>query len=233
MERALEREGEARPIYEILGSLADSLGLADFFPWRSVEEVLDIILDHPTTGHATVESLRAAGGFLPLKVPHIAYADRKFDSPSRKIEFYSSRAKQIGLPPLPVHEAGQISPYPLRLSFGRTLTHYHSFYDEGQALPTLARHNTGPRLWISRADADARQLSDGDAIRIYNERGEFGAMAHVTDDVRPGVVWMRDGWVGLNRLTSGDAVVTGDALNMFPFSVGQSNYGAQVEITRT
>jgi anaerobic selenocysteine-containing dehydrogenase len=233
MERALEGEGEARPIYEILGSLADSLGLADFFPWGSVEEVLDIILDHPTTGHATVASLRAAGGFLPLKVPHIAYADRKFDSPSGKIEFYSSQARQIGLPPLPVHHAGQISPYPLRLSFGRTLTHYHSFYDEGQALPTLAKHNTAPRLWVSRADADARQLSDGDAIRIYNERGEFGAMAYVTDDVRPGVVWMRDGWVGLNHLTSGNAVVTGDALSMFPFSVGQSNYGAQVEVART
>ena len=56
IERALEREGEARPIYEILGSLAKSLGLADLFPWGSVEEVLDAILDH-TTGHATVTSL--------------------------------------------------------------------------------------------------------------------------------------------------------------------------------
>jgi len=43
MERALEREGEARPIYEILRSLANYLGLADFFPWASVEEVLDAI----------------------------------------------------------------------------------------------------------------------------------------------------------------------------------------------
>jgi anaerobic selenocysteine-containing dehydrogenase len=232
MERALEREGDARPIYEILGSLANSLGLADFFPWESLEEVLDVILDHPTTGHATVASLRAAGGFVPLKVPHVAYADRNFDSPSGKIEFRSSQAKGIGLPPLPVHQAGDGSRYPLTLSFGRTLTHYHSFYDEGQALPTLARHNTAPRLWISRADADARQLSDGDAIRIYNERGEFGAKAHVTDDVRPGVCWIRDGWVGLNHLTSGNAVVTGDALNLFPFSVGQSDYGAQVEIAR-
>jgi len=91
MERALEREGETRPIYEILGSLAASLGLADFFPWGSVEEVLDAILDHPTTGHATVASLRAAGGFAPLRVPAVAYADRKFESPSGKVEFYSLR----------------------------------------------------------------------------------------------------------------------------------------------
>jgi anaerobic selenocysteine-containing dehydrogenase len=118
------------------------------------------------------------------------------------------------------------------LSFGRTLTHFHSFYDEGRVLPSLAKHNAGPQFWISRVDADARQLSNGDAIKIYNERGEFGARA-ITDDVPPGVVWIRDGWVGLNHLTSGDAVLNGDTLTLFPFSVGQSDYGAQVEVARS
>src|SRR5262245_24875556 len=233
MERALEREGETRPIYEILRSLAKSLGLADFFPWGSVEELLDSIMDHPTTGHATVASLRAAGGLLPLKVPHVAYADRKFDSPSGKIEFYSSQAEKLGLPPLPMHKVDKGSLYPLALSFGRTLTHFHSFYDEERALPSLAIHNAAPQLWISRADAEARQLSNGDAIKIYNERGDFRAKANVTDDVPPGVVWIRDGWVGLNHLTSGDAVLPGAALSLFPFSVGQANYGAKVEVART
>ncbi len=153
MERALEREGETRPIYEILTALANSLGLAGYFPWGSVEEIIDAILDHPTTGHATVARLRAAGGFLPLNVPHVAYADRKFDSPTGKIELFSSRAAELGLPPLPSHQAGPASHYPLTLTFGRTLTHFHSFYDEGQALPSLAKHNTEPKLWISRSDA--------------------------------------------------------------------------------
>jgi anaerobic selenocysteine-containing dehydrogenase len=77
MERALEREGETRPIYEILNSLASSLGLTDFFPWGSVEEALDGILDHPTTGHATVASLRAAGGFVPLSPARSSSTPRK------------------------------------------------------------------------------------------------------------------------------------------------------------
>lgn len=233
MERALEREGEARPIYEILKSLANSLGLVDFFPWSSVEDVLDIILDHPTTGHATVASLRAAGGFVPLQVSQVAYAERKFDSPSGTVELYSSQAEKLGLPPLPVHEDGGPSRYPLALSFGRTLTHFHSFYDEGKALPTLAAHNPAPELWISGVDAAARQLSDGDEIRIYNERGELSAKAHVTDKVLQGVVWIRDGWAGLNSLTSGDPVLAGDALSLFPFSVGQASYGARVEVARS
>ena len=81
-----------------------------------------------------------------------------------------------------------------------------------------------------RVDAEARQQSSGDAIKIYNGRGEFGAKAHVTDDVPPGVVWIRDGWVGLNHPTSGDAVLTGDALSLFPSSVGRSDYGRIVEV---
>jgi len=232
MERAIEREGEARPIHEILTSLATSLGVADFFPWASTEEMLDEILDIPATGHATVASLRAAGGIMLLKVPAVAYADRKFDSPSGKIEFHSPQAAKLGLPPLPVHKVDEDSCYPLALSFGRTLTHFHSFYDEGKTLPSLAKHNVAPQLWISPADADARQLADGDAIKIYNDRGQFVAKACVTNDARPGTVWIRDGWVGLNHLTSGEAVLTGDALTLFPFSVGQANYSARVEVAR-
>jgi hypothetical protein len=89
------------------------------------------------------------------------------------------------------------------------------------------QHNAAPQLWISRVDADARQLSNGDAIKIYNDRGEFGATAHITDDVPPGVVWIRDGWVGLNHLTSGDAVLTGEALSLFHF------FGRSVELWRS
>jgi len=58
------------------------------------------------------------------------------------------------------------------------------------------------------------------------------AGVHVTDDVPPGVVWIRDGWVGGNHLTSGDAVLTRDALTLFPFSVSQSDYVAQVDVAR-
>src|SRR5215467_15702830 len=34
----------------------------------------------------------------------LAIRDRKFDSPSGKIEFYSSKAERLGLPPLTVHK---------------------------------------------------------------------------------------------------------------------------------
>jgi anaerobic selenocysteine-containing dehydrogenase len=232
-EHALAPEGEARPMQNVLRGLAERLGVADFYPWASHEDLLDAILDCPATGRATVATLRAAGGILPLKVSHIAYPDRRFDTPSGKIEFVSARAAAAGLPALPMHDAQpprDTSAYPLVLCHGRTLTQFHAFYDHGQALPLLAERDPEPRLWISPADAAARRLSEGDAIRVHNERGEFCAKAHLTDRVPPGVVWMRDGWPDLNRVTSGAPVLPQAALGIFHFTVGQADYGAMVEV---
>ena len=83
--------------------------------------------------------------------------------------------------------------FPLALAQGRTLTHFHSFYNNGRELPTLARREAEPSLWISPADAAMRDIADGAAIRIFNDRGDLQAKAHVTDRIPAGTVWMRDG----------------------------------------
>src|SRR5207237_1444753 len=64
-----------------------------------------------------------------------------------------------------------------------------------------------PVLWISPTDAAARGVADGAAIVMRNARGEMHCRAHVTPRIPAGTVWMRDGWAGLNTLTSGDAVL--------------------------
>ena len=56
------------------------------------------------------------------------------------------------------------------------------------------------------------------------------ARARVTDAIDAGTVWMRDGWEGLNTLTSGDAVVPDDAVDIFHFGAGQASFDASVEV---
>lgn len=73
-------------------------------------------------------------------------------------------------------------------------------------------------------------MKDGDAIRIYNQRGEMQSRARVTDDIPRGTVWMRDGWLGLNTLTDGAAVIPDDAVDVFGFSGGQASFDATVEV---
>jgi anaerobic selenocysteine-containing dehydrogenase len=230
MEPALDAPGETRSLTWVLRALAERLGLADFFPWPNEEAMIDAILAHPSTGYATVAELRGEGGMRALRISHVAYPDHRYHTPSGKVEFYSERALQLGLPPLPVYEPLPASPYPLTLRQGRTLTHFHGFYDHGRALPTLARLDPQPRLWISPHDAAARGLRDGAPIRIYNERGEFQAYARVTDRIPPGTVWIRDGWEGLNRLTAGAPVLPDAAVDVFGFAAGQASFDAMVEV---
>ena len=194
--------------------------------------MVDAILDHPCTGHATVAALRAQGGIRALNISHVANPTLEFDTPSGKIELYSEQAARLGLPPLPSFAAAapETDAYPLALTQGRTLAHFHSFYNNGRELPALARRESEPALWLSPEDAASRNVADGAAIRIFNARGELAAQARVTDKVPAGTVWMRDGWPGLNRLTEGAAVLPDAAVDLFAFSAGQATFDARVDV---
>jgi len=233
MPKVLDPPGEARPVAWVLRELARRLDVDDYFPWDSDSGPLDAILDHPATGHATAATLAAEGGIRALRISHVAHPDLKFPTPTGKIELVSERAAALGLPALPVHEEPSTSSHPLVLCQGRTLSHFHGFYDHGRALPSLAKADPEPVLWISPADAAVRGVTDGAAIRLVNERGTMPARARVTDRVPDGTVWMRDGWLGLNDLTAGEPAVPDAAVDAFRtlgFSGGQATFDVRVEV---
>lgn len=236
MEQALSPAGECRSLSTLLRELGQRLAVENVFPWRDEEDYPNALLaaQKTTDGEPlTVAELRRRGGYWQKNgLSHIAYQDHLFATPSQKIEFWSERALQAGLSPLPSYTAPAEAAYPLRFCQGRTLMAFHAFFDEGQALPTLAKANAaGPQLWIHPQDADIRQIAKGTPIVIANQRGQFEAIAHVTDDILPGVVWMRDGWSGVNRVTSGAAIVSPEAQGIVPsIPGGQAAYDAWVEV---
>jgi len=235
MEPVLAPAGEARPVTRVMRELAARLALDGFFPWASDEAMVDAILDHPATGHATVARLRAQGGIGELRISHVANPKLEFDTPSGRIEFYSEDAVRLGLPALPDWQPpeGPDARYPLTLTQGRTLAHFHGFYNNGRELPTLAQREPEPRVWVSIADAASRGLTDGAPIRVYNARGELLARARVTERIPAGVLWLRDGWPGLNALTGSASVLPDAAADRFAFSAGQSRFDARVEVAAT
>jgi anaerobic selenocysteine-containing dehydrogenase len=180
--------------------------------------------------------LRAEGGMRALNVSHVANPALDFDTPSRKIEFFSAQAARLGLPPLPSYAGPALqSPravpeFPLALTQGRTLAHFHAFYNNGQTLPTLAGLETEPILWLAPSDAAKRKVADRSAIRVFNARGDLRARARVTDRIPEGTVWMRDGWPDLNRLTGGAPVLPDAAVDLFAFSAGQAAFDALVDV---
>lgn len=228
---ALPPIGEARPLYRIIPEIAERVGVADVYPWASHEDAINAVINNPSMGNATVAKMRANGGRVALNVSASAYDDLKFDTPSGKIEFVSDKARRMGLPALPVPGETPKGERPLYLAHGRAWTHFHAFYDHGRALPTLAERDPEPELWISPSDAKARGIKDRAAIRLENAKGAFDAVAKVTDQAPEGTVWMHDGWFGLNTLTESQAALPETALNGFAFTVGQSDYQAEIEVT--
>ena len=234
MDQALPPVGEARSMSAIVRSLSELFGIEEFYPWAGPYGHIDAVLDHPSTGHATVESIRENGGFVELNIGHVAHPDLRFPTASGKVEFFSQTAADHDLPELPtyVEREHDSTEHPLELRMGRSINHFHSFYDYGRALPSLVKHDQHPVLWISRADAHARGITDGEMIRIHNARGEAEAAAKITDQVPEGTVWIHDGWPGLNSLTDGSPAVSDAATTIFRFTVGQSSYDAFVEVSK-
>ncbi len=234
MEPALPPAGESRSAAWVMRELANRLGLDGYFPWTSDEALLDAVLNHPATGHATVASLRCQGGIGELRISHVANPTLAFDTPSGKIEFYAEQALALGLPALPDWTEPATpqdkASYPLMLTQGRTLAHFHGFYNNGRELPTLARRESVPLVWISPEDAEARGLVQGAPILMFNARGTFAARAHVTERIPAGTLWLRDGWPGLNALTDSQSVLPDTAVDRFGFSAGQSSFVARVQV---
>ncbi|MFZ0215729.1 MAG: molybdopterin-dependent oxidoreductase, partial [Candidatus Dormiibacterota bacterium] len=230
MDQVLAPRGEARPLWRIYRDLADRLQVDDFFPWRDAEGLVDALLDTDLIGHRTAAQIRAGGPSVRTAAPDYAYASLEFPTPSGRVELRSSEAARLGLPALPTYEPARGDPYPLQFVQGRTLTHFHAFYDHGRALPSLHAADPEPMLWISPPDAAERAIADRQEIRLHNARGEMAARALVTERVPKGTVWMRDGWLGINDLTRPDRTVPDVAVQAFAPS-GSAAFDARIEVS--
>ena len=79
--------------------------------------------------------------------------------------------------------------YPLLLTTGRVLYHYHT--------GTLTRRSQGlaaiyPEGLVEMHPEDAARLdvANGDMVQVASRRGEVNVKADVTDKIQPGVVFM-------------------------------------------
>jgi len=78
--------------------------------------------------------------------------------------------------------------YPLVLSTGRRLFHYHTRTQTARSgLDYLLPEETAD---MSFADASELGVSHGETIKVKSRRGEIKVKANVTEQVPPGMIWM-------------------------------------------
>ena len=216
-EPAVEPLGEAVPNTELFRRLAAAMGFDDPFWNRSDEQMAVDALDWSSQVLEGIDlaGLRQTG-FARLKVgspdDFVPHREGNFPTPSGKLEFKSSMAEvgnmvlplfrqgyvamQSGeaLDPLPNYIPRNESPdtnpalaarYPLSMVSPKSHAFLNSSFGN---LRTQMRHSGEQMVMIHPADAGQRGIHDGGEVRVFNDRGDFHAVARVTDDARQGVV---------------------------------------------
>ena len=95
---------------------------------------------------------------------------------------------------LPVHKENPPmgGDYPLVLTSGHSRWSVHSMNQADRAM--LGTHRGEPVVMIGTADAAARGIADGDAVRVHNDVSSFTAQVKVASGVRPGQAISYNGW---------------------------------------
>lgn len=132
---------------------------------------------------------------------------KELGSYSGKIEFVSQSLKQHlpddeERPPLPRYipsweglTSDLVHKYPLQLLSPHVRFSYHTHYDRrGSWLTEIPGHRINKEGYgwqiarINPADAEPRDIRNGDIVKLYNDRGAVLCIAQVTERVRPGVI---------------------------------------------
>lgn len=124
-----------------------------------------------------------------------------FQTPTGRIELYSTMFQAWGEDPLPYYFEPMMSPYstpelaekyPFVLTTGaRTWSYFHS---EGRQIPSLREIEPEPRCEINTEDAEALGIKDGDWVVLMNHVGKCKQKAIVTDGIKKGVIHAQHGW---------------------------------------
>ncbi|MFC3613167.1 molybdopterin-dependent oxidoreductase [Lutimaribacter marinistellae] len=214
--------GEARDDYAIFAGLAERMGLgADFTEGRSASDWIALLYDQYREQAAEqgidipdLATLRDCNWVqLPIRADgpnRTFFAPFREDpeaaplpTPSGRIEIFSDRIDGFGYDDCPGHPVwlppsewlGTASEAtPLHLVSPQPGDKLHSQLEAALADQPGARPET---LVIHAQDAQARGITSGDLVRVFNARGACRARAAVSEGIRPGVVALPTGaWYG-------------------------------------
>ena len=175
-EKAVEPLGESKHEIWVMQELARKYGLKEEWlfenPWNALRKTLN-----ETFADGTMQDL-LEGAVLKLRMRSIV----EYQTPSGKIEFYSSKAKDLGVTPLP-------SQLPLEVGEGwfTLLNSSHPNYTHSQF-----RDVYGPIpqiVWINTGDACKLNIVNGEDLMLFNNLGKITVQGVVTDKVPSGVLW--------------------------------------------
>ncbi len=213
--------GDSRPDWWIIFELGRRLGFVNEFPWTTVEEAID---HHLEPSGLTVEMLRQHPAGLRTEPPVFEkYRSRGFDTPSKKVEFFSQRMKDAGHFPVPfqdgsmennisfadIKEGGTGKKPPeghvlIGISGERTNRYTHTQFHN---IPSLRKRENEGFVDLHPDDARRMHIVNEQSVTIATPRGRIRMKARISDVIAPGIARIAWGWgevdddAGINNLT--------------------------------
>lgn len=184
---------DQKPNWWIAKTLAEKLGLGAYYPWKDIEEYLAWRVK--SSGYS-YEQLKRDGVILGPKQP-IYFEDGApvtFNTPSKKIEFYSVQLQRAGFDPVPQYtRPDEGPPGSYRLLYGRAPMHSFSRTQTNPLLMDLMSENS---IWLNENEAARLGLKSGDYVRLRNQDGVLSDRVAVkaTQRIRPDCVYMVHGF---------------------------------------
>lgn len=214
--KIIEPLGESRHFSEIEYEIAARLGIAGEYPFKNDREWVDYMLK--PTGLSVQALAEKPFVYATGPVAYKKYTKSGFNTPSKKVEFYSEAFKKHGQPPLPDYVEplslkdwnGQTDPqYPL---MGTTRKQYEYVHTKFRNLDCLKKLYPEPLVAIHPEDAAAYHVKDGETIRIESPDGHAVMKANVSEHSTRGLVVVDYGWgnpwdphgTNANSLAKGD-----------------------------
>jgi anaerobic selenocysteine-containing dehydrogenase len=207
----LAAPGEAKSNVEVFRALAGRMGFEDACFADSDDDMIRTLLDsgHRFLEGITLERLEVERSVRlnvsPAGEPFQPFANGGYGFPDGRCHFDVSRLEYQ--PPVEsrLGDAALNERFPLELVASKNGDSMNSTFGHRDAVD-----GETAELWMHTGDAEARGIGDGDAVRVFNDRGGCLLKASVNGAVRPGVVrapsvrWPKrspDG-MGINVLTS-------------------------------
>lgn len=201
-ERVIDPVGEARSDFFIQTALAERLGYGHLFP-QTEEDMLSFALEG---SGFSLEQVRAQGGIAERQSKAMEYrkwekgllrpdGSTGFDTPTGKLEIFSTVLQDYGYETLPKYQEPRESPqsspdlarrFPLVFNSGaRVKTDFRS---QHHGVPSLVAESPRPKVRLHPKDAEVRQIASGDDVELATPRGSVIMAAEVVQEIIPGTV---------------------------------------------
>jgi anaerobic selenocysteine-containing dehydrogenase len=241
-QKAIEPLGECKSNVDTFRALAKRMGFTEPCFDDTDEQMIDDALNtgHPWMKGITRERLDKED-HIRLKFdgdgkPFLPFAEGKFPTATGKAEFYSAAMAEKGLdpvvsftPPIESRHREAARKYPLEILTRKADNYLNSTFNNLPSHQELEEGKIGV-LEMTAADAKSRGLTNGDAVRVFNDRGTIRLKTKISESVRPGTVCARLSWAKLNPDGFNVNVLTSDRIT--DLGGGATFYSTLVEVAR-